>query len=150
MQLYPIVRRCIALYDTVRLFLVTPMNCWRNSNPFWCKASLCTIKIGNFSTYHIARAYSTLVVPVFLFYLSSIFFSHNEQSHNVSVLCTNNLVMSMSYLDKFNKLNVLRQTTLELSVSDQSEVYILNKLVGSNVLRIMTLRKCTPMPWKKS
>ena len=50
MQLYHIVQRCIALYDTVRLFLIAPMNCWQNSTPFWCKASLCTIKIDDFRT----------------------------------------------------------------------------------------------------
>ena len=55
--------RCrVASYSAVRLVLITPLNCWRNSTPFWCKASLCTIKIDNFRTYHIARAYSTFVV----------------------------------------------------------------------------------------
>ena len=26
-------------YDAVRLVLIAPLNCWRNSTPFWCKAS---------------------------------------------------------------------------------------------------------------
>ena len=58
------VARChILSYGAVRL--IAPLNCWQNSTQFWCKASLCTIKIDNFRTYHIARAYSTLVVLVF-------------------------------------------------------------------------------------
>ena len=57
-------RRRSSSYGAVTLVLITPLNCWLNSTPFWCKASLCTIKIGYFRTYHIARAYSTLVVLV--------------------------------------------------------------------------------------
>ena len=53
---------CMSSYDAVRPVMIAPMNCWRNSTPFWCKPSLCTIKIDNFRT--IARAYSTLVVLV--------------------------------------------------------------------------------------
>ena len=54
-----------SLYVAVSLVLIAPLNCWRDSTPFWCTASLCTFKIGNFRTYHIARAYSTLVILVF-------------------------------------------------------------------------------------
>ena len=53
-------------YGTVRLVLIAPLNCWRNSTQFWCKASLCTIKIENFRQYHMAQAYLTLVVLVYM------------------------------------------------------------------------------------
>ena len=46
--------------------LIAPLNCWRNSTPFWCKASLCMIKIDNFRTYHMARAYLTLDALVYV------------------------------------------------------------------------------------
>ena len=40
-----------SFYSAVRLALTAPLNCWRNSTPFWCKASLCMIKNDNFRTY---------------------------------------------------------------------------------------------------
>ena len=39
-------------YVAVTLVLIAQLNCWRNSTPFRCKASLCTIRIDNFRTYH--------------------------------------------------------------------------------------------------
>ena len=33
-----------------KLVLIAPLNCWRNSSPFRCKASLCRIKIDDFKT----------------------------------------------------------------------------------------------------
>ena len=53
----------------VRVVIIVPMNYWQNSTPFWCKASLCTIKFDECRTYYMARAYSTLVVLVFMFHL---------------------------------------------------------------------------------
>ena len=41
-------RRHTSSYSVVRLVLIAPMNCWRNSTPFLCKASFCTMKIGHF------------------------------------------------------------------------------------------------------
>ena len=35
-----------------RLVLISSSSCWQNSTPFWCKSSLCMIKIDNFRTYH--------------------------------------------------------------------------------------------------
>ena len=55
-----VVQSCMSSNGAVILVLITPLNCWRNCSPLWCKASLCTIKIDNFRTYHMARAYSTL------------------------------------------------------------------------------------------
>ena len=34
--------------DAVGLFLIASLNCWRNSTPFLCKASFCTMKIDHF------------------------------------------------------------------------------------------------------
>ena len=60
-----VAQHCTSSYDAVRLVLIEPLNFWRNSTtPFWCKASLFTIKIDNFRTYDIAWAYLTLVVLV--------------------------------------------------------------------------------------
>ena len=47
-----VARRCSSSFSAVRLVLIAPLICWQNSTPFWCKASLCTIKIENFRTYH--------------------------------------------------------------------------------------------------
>ena len=45
------IRSCVAtLYEVARLIMMSPIYCWRNSSPFWCKASLCTIKIDDFRT----------------------------------------------------------------------------------------------------
>ena len=38
-------RECLT---SVRLALKALFNCWRNSSPFWCKASFCKLKIVNF------------------------------------------------------------------------------------------------------
>ena len=54
----------VIVYGAVRQVLKAPLKNWQNSTPFWCKASLCTLKIDHFRTYHIARAYSTLVISV--------------------------------------------------------------------------------------
>ena len=52
-QIFGDVARCRTWsYGAVRLVLIAPFNCWRNSTPFWCKTSFCMIKIGNFRTYH--------------------------------------------------------------------------------------------------
>ena len=53
-----ITQRRMSSYVAVRLVLIAPLNCWRNSTPFWCKARLCTIKIDNFRTYHGVGAWS--------------------------------------------------------------------------------------------
>ena len=59
-----VTRRRMSSPGAVRQVLIAPLKNWRNSTPFWCKASLCTLKIDHFRTYHIARAYSTLVISV--------------------------------------------------------------------------------------
>ena len=55
---------CTFSYYEIRLVLIAPLYCWCNSTLFLCRASLCTIKIDNLRAYHIAPAYSTLVVLV--------------------------------------------------------------------------------------
>ena len=61
-----VARRRILLYNAVQLVLIAPLNSWQNSTPFWCEASICTVKIDHFGTLnHVARAYSILVVLVF-------------------------------------------------------------------------------------
>ena len=48
-QIFGDVARCRTWsYGAVRLVLIAPLNCWWNSTPFWWKASLSTIRIGNF------------------------------------------------------------------------------------------------------
>ena len=37
-------------YGAVRMVLISPLNCWRNSTPFLCKANFCTIKIYHFES----------------------------------------------------------------------------------------------------
>ena len=45
-----LMRRRTLSWGADKLVLIAPLNCWRNSTPFWCKASLCTIKIDDFRT----------------------------------------------------------------------------------------------------
>ena len=49
------VRRRTSSYDEATLHLMAPMDFWRNSTPFWCKASLCTLKIDNFRIYQLGH-----------------------------------------------------------------------------------------------
>ena len=44
-KVFNLARRRMSSCGAVRLVLIEPLTCWRNSTPFWCKASFCTIKI---------------------------------------------------------------------------------------------------------
>ena len=63
-----VARRRQTSYDVARLRLMSPMDLWRNSIPFFGAAAFCTTKIDNFRAPRMypARAYTTLVVLVFL------------------------------------------------------------------------------------
>ena len=43
-----VARRRTSSYGVVRPVLIAPLHCWRNSTPFLCKASICTVKIDHF------------------------------------------------------------------------------------------------------
>ena len=40
-----IVWHCTTSYDVAVWILMSPIDCWKNSTPFWCKISLCTTKV---------------------------------------------------------------------------------------------------------
>ena len=40
-----VARRRTSSYGVARLVQIAPLNCWRNSTPFWYKSSFCTVKI---------------------------------------------------------------------------------------------------------
>ena len=52
-----VARRRTSSYGVIRPVLIAPLHCWRNSTPFLCKASFCTMKIDHFR----ARAIDHLV-----------------------------------------------------------------------------------------
>ena len=43
-----VARRRTSSYSVARLVQIAPLNCWRNSTPFLCKASFCTMKTDHF------------------------------------------------------------------------------------------------------
>ena len=43
-----VARRRTSSYGVAKLVQIAPLNCWRNSTPFLCKASFCTMKIDHF------------------------------------------------------------------------------------------------------
>ena len=55
-------------YDVVRLHLITPMDIWRHSTPFFGGAAFCTTKIGNFRRLP-SQSFSTLVLVNFVVFL---------------------------------------------------------------------------------
>ena len=43
-----VARRRTSSYSVARLVQIAPLNCWRNSTPFLCKANFCTMKTDHF------------------------------------------------------------------------------------------------------
>merc|ERR1711954_344607 len=43
-----VTRRRTSSYGVARLVQIAPLTCWRNSTPFLCKASFCTMKTDHF------------------------------------------------------------------------------------------------------
>ena len=116
------------LAEKCGLVLVTPMNCWRNSTPCWCKASLWEMKIGDF------RESSELMetsawVPGFL-------------QHPFHSKCTDYLNIWFKYGD------------YDTNYSNQKIIYIINnkkKIKSENHLKSQfDLRKALNRNWFNS